>query len=199
MKKIFYLTFIILSVISLLCACSKTPALSESSLVESIENRILILENKLAAISSFDASSSDMTSSALSQSPSSEFSDTEKTLSAGFSYSVDGNRATITGYYGEQTALVIPATIDGYRVVAIADSAFKGMHIKSVIVSDGVESIGWFAFEGCAYLTSITLPKSISSIAHGALGSGSSLTVFCHSDSFAVAYAKSYGLTYVII
>ncbi len=120
--------------------------------------------------------------------------------SIGFTYTVTDGYATITGYVGNDTELVIPATVDGYRVTAIADSAFEDSSIKSVIISNGVQSIGWFAFNGCMKLTSVTVPSSVVSIGYSAFGSaGSSLTLYCHSQSFALSYAKSYGLTYAVI
>lgn len=202
MKKAFIFTFLILFLFAILCACTKdTPSLDILA-IESLENRVAALERQLCTSDTSEDKISDLLSG-LNTSTEPNVSDTDSTLekseSVGFKYSIEGSRATITGYTGEQTALVIPATIDGYRVVAIGDSAFKGMHLKSVIVSDGVESIGWFAFEGCAYLTSVTLPKSVISIGHGAFGSGSSLTLYCHANSFSAAYAKSYGITYAII
>lgn len=120
--------------------------------------------------------------------------------STGFTYTLSDGLATVTGYGGEDTQLVIPASIDGHRVSAIADGAFENSQIKSVIVSDGIETIGWFAFNGCVSLRSVTLPSSVKSIGYSAFGSaGSGLTVYCHSDSFALSYAKSYGLSYTVI
>ena len=118
----------------------------------------------------------------------------------GFTYTQSDNCATVTGYSGKETEIVIPSSINGLRVTAIADSAFANTQISSVIISDGVEQIGWFAFNGCPRLTSVTIPSSVRSIGYSALGSApSALTVYCHSSSFALSYAKSYGLTYVVI
>ncbi len=128
--------------------------------------------------------------------------DTEEgeTITTGFKYIVTGDTATITGYSGEDKQLVIPSSVDGYRVVSIADGAFENTDIKTVIISDGISSIGWFAFNGCHALTSITIPASVVEIGYSALGTaGSSATIYCHSDSFALSYAKSYGLKYTVI
>ena len=119
----------------------------------------------------------------------------------GFSYtlSADGE-ACITGYVGKEDNLVIPASIDGYRVTSIGDRAFEGYSLKSVIISEGIKSIGWFSFYGSITLSSITVPSSVTSIGYSALGEPSSrLTVYCHSNSFAKTYAQSFGLTYVVI
>ena len=47
--------------------------------------------------------------------------------------------------------------------------------IKSVIIRDGVTSIGEYAFEGCKSLTSITIPNSVTRIEYSAFSGCSSL------------------------
>ncbi len=118
----------------------------------------------------------------------------------GFKYSLSDGVATVTGYIGSERNLVIPASIDGHRVVEIADSAFAQSNLKNVIISDGIERIGWFAFDGCTSLEAVTIPSCVTEIGYSALGSSESgVTIFCHADSFALQYCKSYGLTYTII
>ena len=129
-----------------------------------------------------------------------ENDDTSQNVSPSFKYTISGTTATVTGYTGNDDVLVIPASIDGYRVTAIGDGAFEGSKVKTVIISDGVENVGWFAFNGCTSLCSVTVPSSVKSIGHLAFGEGQErLTIYCHSGSFALAYAKSYGLTYTVI
>ena len=44
-----------------------------------------------------------------------------------FTYSLDDDgNVTITGYTGNVSALVIPEEIDGHKVIALGDNAFKG-------------------------------------------------------------------------
>ena len=116
-----------------------------------------------------------------------------------FTYTTEGNSAIITGYTGDDESLVIPSYIDGYKVTGIADSSFACARLKRVIISDGVKSIGWFAFYACDALTSITIPKSVESIGHSAFSSTAKFTIYCHESSFAHEFAKSYGLDYALI
>lgn len=118
----------------------------------------------------------------------------------GFKYIVSGGVATITGYEGNEKKIVIPAAVDGYPVKSIADGAFEKSSFTDVIISDGIEYVGWFAFGECQNLKSITIPSSVTSIGYGALGTAeSSPFIYCHADSFALSYAKSYGLSYAVI
>lgn len=122
------------------------------------------------------------------------------TSDQGFKYIVSEGVASITGYDGDQKKIVIPASINGYRVASIADGAFEGSKLTDVIISDGIEYIGWFAFGNCSSLKSITIPSSITSIGYGALGTAEAAPfIYCHADSFALSYAKSYGLSYAVI
>ncbi|MCR5271923.1 MAG: hypothetical protein K6E13_02955 [Lachnospiraceae bacterium] len=69
------------------------------------------------------------------------------TTDDGYEYelSSDGTTASITGYSGSKTALVIPETIEGATVTAISGNAFEGDNIISV-ESNTVKSIGYGAF-----------------------------------------------------
>lgn len=119
---------------------------------------------------------------------------------ARFLYSVSNGKATITGYTGSESYLVIPSSIDGYEVFAIGESAFSSTSLRTVIITNGISRIDWFAFLNCTNLQSVTVPKSVQSIGYSAFNpSSDSLTIYCHSGSFAQSYAQSYGLTYAII
>ena len=119
---------------------------------------------------------------------------------AKFLYTTDGGNAVITGYTGTESHLVIPAVIDGYTVTAIADHAFASGKIESVIVSSGIQKIGWFAFQKCEGLVSITLPASVQSIGYSAFaGVDEAFTVYAPAGSFAQQYAQSYGLRSAVI
>jgi len=80
-------------------------------------------------------------------------------------FSTDGN-GTITGYYGNETNIVIPAIIDDEPIMGIGDLAFSCCRLKSVTISNGINSIGKLAFEE-NQLTSVIMPEGITIIKQG--------------------------------
>ena len=110
-----------------------------------------------------------------------------------FSYRIEGNGCTITGYTGTGNTLAIPESISGYPVIAIAESAFskdrnpecqtiervvfpntlkrlglgafKGTGIKSVNVPFSVVEIQTACFRDCIQLEEVTLPDGITHLA----------------------------------
>ena len=87
------------------------------------------------------------------------FATSKPASSSDFEYENGEGGVTLLSYKGGETVLVIPDTLDGSPVTAIAESAFKGMtSLKAVSVPDTVTSIGKSAFEGCKNLTSLKTP-----------------------------------------
>jgi hypothetical protein len=71
----------------------------------------------------------------------------------------------IKKYRGGGGAVVIPAKIEGLPVIAIGDEAFQYCTgLTSVVLPKGLTSIGKCAFQYCTSLTSVTLPASLTSI-----------------------------------
>ena len=61
---------------------------------------------------------------------------------------------TITGYTGSNTSITIPETINGIKVTAIANLAFRGCtSLTSIVIPESVTTIGYCAFKGCTNLT----------------------------------------------
>ena len=117
-----------------------------------------------------------------------------------FLYELKDGRAVITGYTGDDTYIVIPSHIDGYEVESVGESAFSSSKITTVIISEGVKKIDWFAFYTCPHLTSVTLPRSVTSIGYAAFeGASSSFSIYCYANSYAYDYAKSYAIPYVAV
>ncbi len=87
-----------------------------------------------------------------------------------FTYETVDESIVITGYTGSDTAITVPAEINGVAVVKIGDGAFKGKtSLTSVTVSDGIKDVGSSAFENCTSLAQITLPESIIHIGEKAI------------------------------
>lgn len=64
----------------------------------------------------------------------------------------DGTNAKVTGYNGAGGSVIIPETIEGYKVNAIADSAFENKtEITSIAILANVNDIGTCAFYKTGY------------------------------------------------
>ena len=70
--------------------------------------------------------------------------------------------ASITGYIGNEKAVVIPKKIDGHKVWKIEAEAFaNNTLIEKVVLHDGITFIGNSAFSGCNNLLEIVMPKQM--------------------------------------
>ena len=76
---------------------------------------------------------------------------------------------TIRGYIGTNSEIIIPSEINGSKICAIEESAFKdNINLKKVTISDGITTIENKAFSGCTSLETIVKPKTITKIAEDA-------------------------------
>ena len=78
----------------------------------------------------------------------------------------DDDTVMITEYTGNETEIVIPATLGGFKVSTVGSSngygAFEGMvEITSITIPEGVEEIAACAFYGCTKLETISIPGSV--------------------------------------
>ncbi len=95
-----------------------------------------------------------------------------------YTYNVneDGN-ATITGFKGNATALLIPSELDGYTVVAVGNGAFRGnKSIRSVVIPDTVKLIDANAFKECTNLGNVILSSNLEEMGSQAFAKCESLT-----------------------
>jgi len=78
-----------------------------------------------------------------------------------FDYEVDGEFITITGYQPHtDKGEVIPATIDGKKVISIGEEAFaECRYLDKVTIPASIIGIGVFAFRDCSYLTAINVDE----------------------------------------
>ncbi len=85
---------------------------------------------------------------------------------SGFQYTLneDGS-ATIAGYTGDETRLVLPATLGEHPVTAIGNEAFmnKGQ-LQHITLPEGVTAVGMKVFFSCAGLADVNLPGSLLTI-----------------------------------
>ncbi len=83
----------------------------------------------------------------------------------------------------------IPPTISNdnvnYTVTSIADNAFEGWGITSVVIPNTVTSIGAHAFDDCTLLTSITIGNSVATIGDYAFNSCLKLTTLSFGSALA--------------
>ena len=84
--------------------------------------------------------------------------------------------ARITDYEGEDAELTVPDELDGHPVREIGEEAFRDCDLTTVILPEGLTSIGDSAFYFCNSLTAVTLPDSLTSIGDDAFSFCSSLT-----------------------
>ena len=86
-----------------------------------------------------------------------------------YSYNDEDLTASVSGYTGAATELVIPAEVthEGktYKVTAIGGYAFQGNStLTSITIPEGVTTIEYSAFSGCTSLTNVTLPEGVTKI-----------------------------------
>ena len=80
----------------------------------------------------------------------------------------DAGYVTLSAYKGTSTSVTTPAKLDDLPVQKLSSYVFHWQKVELVIVSDGVLEIGAAAFEMCTALTSVTLPKTLTTLGDGA-------------------------------
>ncbi|MCQ2435030.1 MAG: leucine-rich repeat protein [Oscillospiraceae bacterium] len=84
------------------------------------------------------------------------------TTSDGFTYQIEGEKVSITGYEGDlpaSGALTLPTTVAGQAVNDIGRRAFENMtELNAVTLPDTLRTIDWYAFQGSG-ISEITLPE----------------------------------------
>lgn len=93
-----------------------------------------------------------------------------------FTYEINGESVTITGYTGSEGNVTIPSEIEGKPVTAIGERAFsQNKTLTSVAIPDGVTGIGKYAFYESG-LENINIPAGVTTIGMEAFGECSNLS-----------------------
>lgn len=98
-----------------------------------------------------------------------------------WSYRVcDDGTAVVTKVWPKPTGdIVIPSTLGGLKVTGVGKGAFSyrsSSVFRSVIIPDGVTSIGERAFYDCSGLTSVAIPSTVTNIGNWAFSGCRGLT-----------------------
>lgn len=115
-----------------------------------------------------------------------------------FAYTADGGEVTITEYIGESEHVLIPDTIDGLPVTALADKAFYEKHVTTVVVPDSVTEIGTACFSGDNYLVSLKLPDGLKRLPPASLESCMRLYDFDLPQSLEKIYSSVFAFNYYL-
>lgn len=114
-----------------------------------------------------------------------------------YTYRLENNFAILTSYLGNDKDVVVPAAVDGYLVIGLADRTFADSDIRSVTLPDTVEKLGWFTFYQCENLEKVVLPAGLSVIGYASFdGCAPSLCLYVKPGSYAEQFANSFGLRY---
>lgn len=120
--------------------------------------------------------------------------DTENISYTPFLYEAWNDGIKITKYTGNSEHISVPKKLANGNITCIGEHCFPSSTL-TVIISDGIEEIDWFAFSDCTHMREIYIPPSVKKIGYGAFdGCPDSLIIKCRSGSYAEAYAKSFAL-----
>lgn len=110
-------------------------------------------------------------------------SNTKTSPAEDFVYEFENGNTIITGYTGSELDIILPEEIDNRPVTSIANKAFKGYDLNSIVVSKNVTDIQEEAFQDCTNLSSVTLPDGIQNIGLNAFNNCSNLVYINLPDS----------------
>ena len=117
---------------------------------------------------------------------------------AGFDEIVIGDNVEIIGYCTFRGASITELTL-GKNVKEIRDHAFaNNFYLQNLVIPDSVTTIGYWAFYGCASLTSITLGSGLTTLDTPNIGAGitsSLMLVYCKSVVPPTATGAIFGKT----
>jgi len=99
------------------------------------------------------------------------------TDSQGLTYTISSSTCSVTSAPSASGEVVIPDSIAGYSVVAVANYGLAGKTgLTAVSIPASVTSLGSYAFKGCTALASVTLAYGVTSLGMQAFYNCTSLT-----------------------
>ena len=103
-----------------------------------------------------------------------------------------------TGAFEDCTALSYVRFRDGALTDVPAQSFYGCSALKMVVFDNEITRIGSLAFAGCTALTQLELPDTVTEIADNAFAGCDDLVIYCTKESYALRYAITNGVEYVI-
>ena len=110
----------------------------------------------------------------------------ERRGNALWAYTAEDAGATLTGYFGSETDVVVPDAMDGHPVTAIGEECFRGGSLVTVSVPASVAHIGAYAFADCPALTAAFLHSASLEVDGGAFSGCGRLAVVLMEDDDAL-------------
>lgn len=95
------------------------------------------------------------------------FSTTTPASAEHLTYTMDDEGVTLTGYNGPEVIVVLPDTVEGMPVIAIAAEAFADTGLRALYIPDSVKTIGVGALKGCKNLATLRTPLVTAETAEG--------------------------------
>ena len=147
----------------------------------------------------------------------------EGTESTEWEYEPYGEGIAVTKYNGDDTDVFVPAEIDGYSVIKIADGTFKDNdrinsvalalsvteigdeafydadNLVCIVTTESLTSIGVSAFYGCDTMNSLILYDNVNYIGTDAFGACPALRVWCNDGSYAHGYVVDNAIPYTVM
>ena len=149
--------------------------------ISDLENRISELSDKLASFTANTTQTAERPTAIANRNE--------------FTYNITASGVTVTGYTGNDSEIEIPSQIDGVPTTSIGEEAFANCTATEITLPDTIITIDWFAFLNCHNLQKVRIPSSVEKIGYGAFDNcAPSLTVICPADSYAHAFAASFGI-----
>lgn len=71
---------------------------------------------------------------------------------------------TVTGYNGTSRQVFVPDFYEEIPVTAVGEGAFRDSDVRSILLPEGITTVGKSAFYGSRYLTSVNLTENVTSI-----------------------------------